>query len=78
MPFGETYQEDSWVQNVVITPDYGLDLVKWLPHSTRRIGLAGYGAFPMPVYIALREAFPDAEITNASDVVLGTRDQESS
>jgi Xaa-Pro aminopeptidase len=71
--FWESYQEDSWVQNVVITPDYGLELVKWLPRSTRRIGLAGYEPFPAPVYIALREAFPDAEIIDASDIVLAAR-----
>jgi Xaa-Pro aminopeptidase len=71
--FWETYQEDSWVQNVVITPDYGLELVKWLPPPTRRIGLAGYDAFPTPVYIALREAFAGAEVTDASDIVLAAR-----
>lgn len=71
--FWEPYQEESWVQNAIVTADYGTELVKWLPRSTKRIGLAGYEAFPTPVYIALREAFADAEITGASDLVLAAR-----
>jgi Xaa-Pro aminopeptidase len=45
--------------------------------APRRIGVAGYLVTSMPVYEGLRNAFPDAEIVNADDVMTSLRQIKS-
>jgi len=42
------------------------------PHP-KRIGLAGWAVFPLPVYRSLQEAFPDAELLKADDALFSQR-----
>jgi len=39
----------------------------------KRIGLAGWAILPLPVYLGVKEAFPDAEIVKADDVMFAQR-----
>jgi Xaa-Pro aminopeptidase len=39
----------------------------------KKIGLAGWAIFPLPVYTAIREAFPAAEIVKADDIIFQQR-----
>lgn len=41
--------------------------------SPKRIGLAGWAVFPLPVYLSLQKAFPDAELVKADDVLFAQR-----
>jgi len=41
--------------------------------APKRIGLAGWAVFPLPVYHALREAFPSAELVKADDALFSQR-----
>lgn len=41
--------------------------------SPKRIGLAGWAVFPLPVYHALREAFPSAELVKADEALFSQR-----
>lgn len=41
--------------------------------APRRIGLAGWAVFPLPVYLSLREAFPEAELVKADDAIFVQR-----
>ncbi|MFZ4599451.1 MAG: M24 family metallopeptidase [Terrimicrobiaceae bacterium] len=41
--------------------------------SPKTIGLAGWAVFPLPVYHALREAFPSAELVKADDALFSQR-----
>jgi len=60
----------TWVEEVLITSDFGPKIADLLPRSVRRIGIAGYTFFPAPVYIELRKAFPSAEIEDATKLVM--------
>ncbi|MBE2202853.1 MAG: aminopeptidase P family protein [Chthoniobacterales bacterium] len=46
--------------------------------SPKRIGLAGWAVFPLPVYHALQKAFPGAELVKADDVLFAQRAIKSS
>lgn len=41
--------------------------------SPKRIGLAGWAVFPLPVYRSLQLAFPEAELVKADDVLFAQR-----
>jgi Xaa-Pro aminopeptidase len=68
--FWDNPQERTWVDEVIITSDFGARLVELLPGSARRIGVAGYKFFPAPVYTAIRAALPDAHIEDASHMLM--------
>ncbi len=42
-------------------------------YEPKKIGLAGWAIFPLPVYKSLREAFPNAELIKADDVIFQQR-----
>lgn len=44
----------------------------------KRIGLAGWAVFPLPVYHSLQAAFPEAQILKADDVMFSQRSIKSS
>lgn len=44
-----------------------------LGRAPRRIGLAGWAIFPLPVYQGIRDAFPEAEIVKADDLLFQQR-----
>ena len=67
--FWDNPHERTWVDDVLITNDFGPKLVELLPRSARRIGIAGYNFFPTPVYIALQAAWPTVHIEDATHLV---------
>ncbi|MSS73463.1 MAG: aminopeptidase P family protein [Candidatus Latescibacteria bacterium] len=68
--FWDRPQERAWADEVLITGDFGAKLIGLLPGSVRRIGIAGYRFFPAPVYAALRSAFPEARIEDATGLLM--------
>lgn len=44
----------------------------------KRIGLAGWAVFPLPVYLSLKQAFPNAEIVKSDDILFEQRAIKSS
>jgi len=48
-------------------------IVEAIGHEPKRIGLAGCAVFPLPVYNGLREAFPQAELVKADNILFQQR-----
>lgn len=48
-------------------------IIEAIGHEPKRIGLAGCAVFPLPVYNGLREAFPQAELVKADDILFRQR-----
>ena len=48
-------------------------IVETIGYEPKRIGLAGWAIFPLPVYNAIREAFPNAEIVKADQILFQQR-----
>ncbi len=44
-----------------------------LGRTPRRIGLAGWAILPLPVYLGLKAAFPEAEIVKADEIIFQQR-----
>jgi Xaa-Pro aminopeptidase len=68
--FWDDPQARTWVDEVLITSEFGAKLAECLPGSVRQIGIAGYRFFPAPVYRALQAAFPEARIEDATRLLL--------
>jgi Xaa-Pro aminopeptidase len=68
----------TWVDDVVITSDFGSRLLEFLPESAKRIGIAGYKFFPTPVYTALHAARPNAHFEDATDLLMDVAKVKSS
>jgi Xaa-Pro aminopeptidase len=68
--FWDNPQTTTWIEEVLITSDFGVKLAECLPDSVRRIGIAGYRFFPAPVYRALQAAFPEACVEDATQLLL--------
>ncbi len=60
----------TWVDDIFITSDFGAQLCRLLPRSTRRIGIAGFRFLPAPVFAELRSTFPHAELGDATLLVM--------
>ena len=65
------------LDEVVITGNYGAAVSALLPTHVRTLGIAGFPALPAPVYIALRERFPQATVNDASSLLLALRQIKS-
>ncbi len=48
-------------------------IVDAIGHEPKRIGLAGWAIFPLPVYRSLQEAFPNAELVHADQIMFQQR-----
>ena len=68
--FWDNPKERTWVPEVLITSDFGRQFADLLPGSVRRIGIAGFNFFPMPVYTALRAALPATGIEDATSLLM--------
>jgi Xaa-Pro aminopeptidase len=72
---------EAFADDMRLTKDLGADLARLLnEHAnsrTPKVGIAGYGFFPAPVYLSLRNAAPDATITDASDLTAILRMRKS-
>ncbi len=68
--FWDNPHERTWVNDVLITHDFGHRLVELMPGAVRRIGIGGYPFFPTPVYLTLRAALPDACIEDGTCLLM--------
>jgi Xaa-Pro aminopeptidase len=76
--FWDNPQKRTWVENVLITSDFGTKLLDVIPDSVRRIGIAGYSFFPAPVYATLRAARPAMKIEDATGLLMDIAKVKSS
>lgn len=56
-----------WLNEVVLTSDFAEEIAVRLSPGVKRVGLAGWRAFPAPVYIGLMERLSGRELTDISD-----------
>lgn len=68
--FWDHHAERTWVDDVLITSDFGGMLARLLPHDARRVGIAGYPFFPAPVFKALQAAVPLVEFVDATRLLM--------
>ncbi len=75
----ESIGEVSWVPDVRLTslPKAGSVIREWMPSEVKTIGIAGYNAFPAPLYRSLRESFAQAEVLDASRFLFEVRQVKS-
>ncbi|MCL4377068.1 MAG: Xaa-Pro peptidase family protein [Actinobacteria bacterium] len=53
--------------------DFSIVFKEMVEEKVRKIGLAGYQIFPLPVYEAIKKAAPDAEIIKADEIITDLR-----
>ena len=68
--FWDYPQKRTWVDQVIVTSDFGTALAECLPAGAHRIGIAGFRFFPTPVYQALQTAFPKARMEDATRLLM--------
>jgi len=62
-------KERTWPDDIFVTGDFGKKLAELLPSSIKRLGIAGYKFFPLPIYEALHTALPAARFEDATDLL---------
>lgn len=68
------YRESAEPDYPGIAVDHFRELIlELIGHEPKRIGLAGWAIFPLPVFHSLREAFPNAELVKADTVLFQQR-----
>lgn len=68
------YRESAEPDYPTIKVDHFRELIlEMIGSKPKRIGLAGWAIFPLPVFHSLREAFPKAELVKADSVMLQQR-----
>lgn len=68
--FWDHHAERTWVDDVIITSDFGGTLARLLPHGARRVGIAGFQFFPAPVLKTFLTAFPLVEFVDATRLLM--------
>jgi Xaa-Pro dipeptidase len=66
-------RDSTWVRDVVVGSKWVQSLSQSLPKSARRVGIAGWSAFPAAVYEGLRQRFPNTQFADATALVRGLR-----
>ncbi len=73
------YRESAEPDYPTIKVDHFRELIlEMIGHEPKKIGLAGWAIFPLPVFQSLREAFPQAELVKADNVMFQQRAIKSS
>jgi Xaa-Pro aminopeptidase len=67
--FWDPLAQFTWVEDIVVTADFGPRLAALAPASARRVGIAGLPFFPTPVYLSLARARPDLRFENATPLL---------
>lgn len=57
---------------IAVDTFYGL-FQEFTGQMPKRIGIAGWAIFPLPVYLSLQKAFPEAELVKADHVIFAQR-----
>jgi Xaa-Pro aminopeptidase len=66
-------RDSTWMSDVIVGSRWAASIAPLLPKNARRIGIAGWSAFPAAVYEGLREALPGARFTDATAMVRDLR-----
>ncbi len=66
-------RESTWVPDVIVGSKWAASIASLLPKTARLVGIAGWSAFPAPVYEGIREAHPDIRFADATQLVRGLR-----
>ena len=67
--FWDRFDEYTWINDVVLSSDFGRELSSRLTSAVRRVGIAGYRFFPAWVLEELREALPEATFVDATELL---------
>jgi Xaa-Pro aminopeptidase len=70
-------RESTWVDDITIGSDWVKAISARLPASARRVGIAGWSAFPAATYEGLRQRYPRATFIDATPLVRGLREIKS-
>lgn len=68
--FWDNLGERTWVDDLFVTGEFGETLSQLLPHSARRVGIAGLNFFPAPIWATLRASFPAVEFCDATGLLM--------
>jgi Xaa-Pro aminopeptidase len=68
--FWEHPQNRPGPGETIISSDYANQIAARIPASARRVGIAGYRFFPLPVYLALHATYPQVEFVDATELVM--------
>jgi Xaa-Pro aminopeptidase len=66
-------RDATWMTNVIVGSAWAASIAPLLPKNAKRVGVAGWSAFPAPVYEGLREAHPQTRFSDATEMVRGLR-----
>jgi Xaa-Pro aminopeptidase len=72
----ERAQAEAYADDMRLTRDMGADLAELIRehgNERARVGIAGYGYFPAPVYLTLAARLPDVTLTDAGAVTAALR-----
>ena len=70
-------ETQTWLGRAVVSGDYAAEVAAHLPRGMRTLGIAGFPAFPAPVYLGLAARFPEISIIDASQLLLELRQVKS-
>jgi Xaa-Pro aminopeptidase len=70
-------ETETWLDEVVVTGDYAAAIAEVVVKGTRTLGIAGFPAFPAPVYLGLVERLPGVRLTDGSGLLLSLRQVKS-
>lgn len=74
----EHASEQTWVEEVVITSSFGVEISGRLNRTIRRLGVVGYNYLPVPIYLSVRDRFPEMELLDATEAMMRLRAIKSS
>jgi Xaa-Pro aminopeptidase len=63
----------TWVRDVAVGSRWVEQIAARIPASARRIGIAGWAAFPAPIYEGLRQRYRDATFADATGLIRDLR-----
>lgn len=75
--FWDCFDEFSWVDDVVLSSDFGHEIAARLSQGARRIGIAGYRFFPAWILDTLRDMHPNAVFVDATAILQGVAQVKS-
>jgi Xaa-Pro aminopeptidase len=67
----------TWVDDLAISSDWPSEILSRLPHGARRVGVAGWHAFPALVAERIGTARPDVRLLDATALLRGLRSVKS-
>jgi Xaa-Pro aminopeptidase len=68
--FWDDHAHRTWVDEIVITSDFGAQLAQLLPRSVRRVGIAGFQFFPAPIFARVQAELPQTEFVVATKLLI--------